>query len=487
MSRAIVLQHRHLRHEDHAALAKVARAYDEVVPIFVFDPHFYQDDSLACDARIRFMHECLQELDICLFHGNPVDIVSDFDEDVYALHTATGRYGEQRNDALSGAGVNFLQGDGLRRCANPREGWSASVKEWLTSETYDKPDNIVTPFETGVTIDWIEDEYDVSPDKQPVPHGGRKAALEQLASFCDSPEYWGHVSEPSRERGVSDLSPYLRFGALSVREVYQRVTERLSGHDKNAIESRLFWNLHYNQKLLDWSGWMDKAVNPELRSMGEHNAAQWRAFKQGETGYPMIDAAVRQLTATGWLTFRNRAMLATFHSNLLNLPWTQGADWLYYHLIDADAGINYTQWQSQTSRVGVNLYRIYNPRKQVRDSDEAADWIQEWVPELRGFPEQYLDQPEKAPLSVQEGCGIRIGEDYPLPIVEYEAARSRARRRLEQREAAAKGALESDEVQQRASLSSRGGEPSFDTESLKKESEQQSLSSFGSRTRSPQQ
>jgi deoxyribodipyrimidine photo-lyase len=477
MTRGIVLHHRHLRQVDHAALAEAATNHETVVPVFVFDPHFYQGDSLACNARIRFMHECLDELDISLFHGNPAEVVSSLDGDVYTIHTATGRYGVERNKELYDAGVTFVQGDGLRRCENPRNGWSDAIEEWLTDDTFDKPD-CIEPVESEVSIEWVEDEYDISSQKEQVPTGGRRAALDQLHEFCDSPEYWGHISEPTRERGVSDLSTYLRFGCLSIRETYQRVSERLSGHDKNAIQSRLFWNLHYQQKLLDWPGWMDEAVNPELRQMGTPDENKWTRFKNGRTGYPMVDAAVRQLTNTGWLNFRNRALLATFHSNLLNLPWKQGADWLYYHLIDADPGINYTQWQSQTSRVGTNLYRIYNPRKQVRDSDEATEWIQEWVPELRGFPEQHLDQPEKTPLSVQESCGIIIGEDYPLPVVEYEAARSRARRRLEQREAAAVEALEDPEVREWASLSARGRGRQPDVESLKQDSTQQSLADF---------
>ena len=152
-------------------------------------------------------------------------------------------------------------------------------------------------------------------------------------------------------------------------------------------------------------------------------------------------------------------MLASFVGHLLQLPWKLGADWMYYHLIDADPGINYTQWQNQTSRVGTNLFRMYNPRKQVRDSDEAADWIKEWVPELRALPAQFLDQPEKTPLGVQDDCGVSIGEDYPRPIVEYESARLEMRHLLEDKEHAAQDALAQPEIEKRASLSARGGSP----------------------------
>lgn len=477
MSRGIVLHHKHLRQTDHAAIAKAAANHDTVVPIFVFDPNFYQGGQAACDSRIRFMHESLKDITVSLFHGNPVDAVKYISGDVYTIHTATGRYGQKRNERLHEAGVTFVQGDGLRRVKNPRNGWSDAVEEYLTGELYERPTNIET-IESDVSIEWIEDEYNISPEKTDVPTGGRSAALEQLDSFLTEPEYWGYISEPTREHGLSKLGPYLRFGCLSVREAFQQAQERLTGHDKSSLTSRLYWNLHYKQKLLDWPEWMDKSVNPALREMGEPNSTRWERFKSGQTGYPMIDAAVRQLRETGWLNFRNRAMLASFHSNLLHLPWTDGADWMYYHLIDAEPGIHYTQWQNQTSRVGTNLYRIYNPRKQVRDRDEAADWIYEWIPELRGFPERHLDQPEKAPLSIQQECGISIGEDYPLPVVEYEAARSRARRRLEAVEADAVSALEDPTVRKRASLSARGRGRNPDVESLKQDSSQQSLGDF---------
>jgi Deoxyribodipyrimidine photolyase len=410
----------------------------------------------------------LRDIPVTLYHGNPVNAVKHLSGDVYTIHTATGRYGVERNEKLHQEGVNFVQGDGLRRVENTRDGWSDAIQDYLYGEPYTHDSSAITILDSDVSIEWIEDEYDIEPDKKRVPTGGRQAALKQLHDFADSPEYWGYVSEPTREHGLSKLGPYLRFGCLSIREAFQYLQEHLDGQDKNAITSRLHWNLHYQQKLLDWAGWMDKAVNPALRDMGTFDQEKWDRFKEGETGYPMVDAAVRQLKGTGWCNFRNRAMLASFHSNLLELPWTIGANWMYYHLIDADPAINYTQWQSQTSRVGTNLYRIYNPRKQVRDRDEAADFIREWIPALQELPEKYLDQPEKTPVAIQNKCGVIIGEDYPMPLVEYEAALSRVKRELEQREADAKEALQQDAVRERASLSARSRQYEPDIEALKK-------------------
>jgi len=465
--RAYVLHQKNLRHSDHAAIAQATQNHDEVIPIFIFDPHFYQKDGLACDSRLHFMHQCLHDLTVTLYHDDPVTVTQYITDPIYTIHTATGRYGMKRNEKLHQNNVTFVQGDGLNRSQNPRQEWSQKTETYLTGERHNRPSkDTITQLKNDVTIQDIEDMYDITPDKTNVPSGGRANALRTLHNFLEEPEYWGHISEPTRHKGVSDLSTYLKFGCLSVREVYQNVQKHLSGHNKNAITSRLYWNLHYKQKLLDWAGWMNKAVNPALRNMGTYNKNKWNALKNGKTGFPMIDAASRQLQDTGWLNFRNRAMLATFHSNLLNLPWKLGADWMYYHLIDAEAGINYTQWQSQSSRVGTNLYRIYNPIKQFndRDTDQASNWIKKYIPELRQLPNKHLAQPEKTPLHIQDKHNTRIGNDYPYPIIEYEQTRHEARHRLEQREQHAKQELTKPHIQANASLSRRGGTPNMTQE-----------------------
>lgn len=143
--------------------------------------------------------------------------------------------------------------------------------------------------------------------------------------------------------------------------------------------------------------------------------------------------------------------------DLLQQPWKIGADWFYYHLLDADPAINYTQFQLQAGVDGTNMMRVYNPRKQVRDNDPDGEFIKKWVPELRALPAQYLDRPEKTPVAVQEEVGVSIGDAYPYPIVEYEAARQAIIEKIEGVRDAAKRALHHPEVNRRASLSQRGG------------------------------
>jgi deoxyribodipyrimidine photo-lyase len=181
------------------------------------------------------------------------------------------------------------------------------------------------------------------------------------------------------------------------------------------------------------------------------------AWKAGETGYPLVDASMRALRETGWLNFRMRAMCATFYTYVLQCWWKVGADHFYRHLLDGDAAINYTQWQSQSNLTGVHPVRIYDPRKQVREHDPDGSFIRRYVPELRDLPTEHLDRPERAPLAVQESAGVRIGEDYPRPVVDFEARRDRAERVFSRLADRAREALSDPEIRRRASLSQRHG------------------------------
>jgi len=474
----VVWHREHLRTADHRALARAAEA-GAVLPLFVFDPGFYGADGLACDARIRFLHECLAGLDdayrragggLTYAHGDPVDVLGRFRDAgwaVVALSSATGRYGLARDERAAERGVAFVDGDGLvRGTEETRDDWQDQFEAWVEGDRHgwEPGTTTVGAAPTDVTPAAVERAYDLTPTKTKVPTGGRTEGWQTLAAFVDRiADYPGNISAPGDARdGCSGLSPYLRFGCLSVREVWQAVHEAAPAcRGRDLFTSRLAWNKHYEQKLADWPGWLDTAVNPVFRGFNadRHDPDLVAAWKAGETGYPMVDAAMRCLRETGWLNFRMRAMGASVFYHLLGQPWQIGADHYHYHLVDSVAGINYTQWQSQAGLVGKPTLRLYNPRKQVRDHDPDGEWIREWVPELRGLPAEFLDAPEKAPLAVQRECGVRVADDgdYPRPVVEFEAARDRFFERRDAVKAEAAARLADPEVARRASLSGGRG------------------------------
>jgi len=470
----VVWHCRQLRTTDHPALAYAAREYDTLLPVFVFDPSFYGRDGLACDARIRFMHESLHDVTqqyttrtgtpVTFAHGSPTTVLPRFYEDGWDIVTTadpTGRYGLRRDNAVAEAcDVTFIDADGLvRGTEDTRDGWTAHAEDWLTDDqaTWDETTVTVTQVDTPVSPSTIETTYDITPQKDITRTGGTKQAVQHLERFIENiSDYPGSISAPTDARsGTSQLSPYLRFGCLSVRQVYQAIDSDVTDtRAKELFVSRLFWNRHYNQKLADWPGWMDTAVNPVLEDFhaDTHDPELVTAWKHGNTGYPMVDASMRCLTHTGWLNFRMRAMCASFLCDLLQQPWKIGADWFYYHLLDADPAINYTQFQIQAGVDGTNMMRVYNPRKQVTDNDPDGEFITKWVPELVDLPGEHLARPEKTPIHVQNESGVSIDEDYPRPIVEYETARANILDKFRAVRPQAKQALDHPEVARRVSI-----------------------------------
>lgn len=517
----VVWYRKHLRLGDQRALARAVADGDAVCPLFVFDPAFYSEGGLACDARVRFLHEAVTSLNrlwattparsinrtaarsadrlaestpldprsagrtagrsetiesltqpdtpgVSIGYGDPVELLSRFVDRGWSILTMaapTSRYGARRDDrvrTVCGDAVEFVSGDGLVRDREwSRADWQTRIEEWLTASQHAPAwddQTVRVTIDTDITPALVDDGFDITPTKTQVPTGTHRAATTRLREFLDRiRSYPGNISAPQDARGgTSGLSPYLNLGLLSIRQVHQYVTDNApSCRGRRMFISRLVWNMHYNQKLADWSGWTERAVNPvfEGRNEKHHDPALVEAWKQGRTGFPMVDAAMRCLRRTGWLNFRMRAMGASFFTHILHQPWWIGADWYHHHLIDSDVGINYTQWQSQAGLIGKPSQRVYNPRKQVRDHDPEGTWITRWVPELDPLPSQFLDRPERTPLVTQRECDVIIGEDYPRPVVDFEARRESFWAQYERHRPAAARQLRRPEIATRASLS----------------------------------
>ncbi|MEM6884674.1 MAG: FAD-binding domain-containing protein, partial [Verrucomicrobiota bacterium] len=249
----------------------------------------------------------------------------------------------------------------------------------------------------------------------------------------------------------SRISPYLTYGAISVREAYQAGCERkmdlkLMKAEKSmpaadlklwnsALRSflgRLRWHCHFIQKLED---------EPELEQRNLYRACdglredQWneeyyQAWSQGRTGYPIVDACMRSLRATGWINFRMRAMLMSFASYHLWLHWRKTGLHLARLFTDYEPGIHWPQVQMQSGTTGINSIRIYSPAKQSVDQDPQGIFIRQWVPELQQLPEYYLAEPEKTPEMEQSMYSCRIGIHYPEPVVEHVTAYKAAQKRI---------------------------------------------------------
>lgn len=256
--------------------------------------------------------------------------------------------------------------------------------------------------------------------------GGRSEGLQYLDSFVQTRvyDYARGISKPGLSRtSCSRLSPYIAWGNISIKEAYQSGMEAKEQSAKKkvfqAFLSRLRWHCHFIQKF-DMECEMEfLSYNRAYRHLDQPiNEVFLEAWKQGMTGYPLVDASMRCLKATGYLNFRMRAMLVSFLTHHLWQPWQSASHHLASIFLDFEPGIHYPQLQMQAGVTGTNTLRIYNPIKQSYDHDAEGSFIKEWVPELSAISSVHIHEPWKMTLLEQAFTKVEIGKDYPSPIVD---------------------------------------------------------------------
>ena len=268
--------------------------------------------------------------------------------------------------------------------------------------------------------------------------GGSSLAKQYLNSFFEErvSHYNQHISKPALSRkSCSRLSPYLAWGNLSMRQVYQAAVEtKKSSNQKwniNSFMSRLRWHCHFIQKFEMMEQYEIENINPGYDGLRiDWDEEKYRAWEQGQTGYPLIDACMRCLHATGYINFRMRSMLVSFLTHHLWLHWKRGADYLASLFLDFEPGIHYAQFQMQAGTTGYNTVRIYNPVKQSKENDPDGVFIKAWVPELGQLSPSLIHEPWKMSEFEQQMGGCILGADYPLPIVDIKTTYKSASKAL---------------------------------------------------------
>jgi len=467
----VLLHRRDLRTLDNKALEV---ASGEAAPIYIFDPEVWSHE-LSLDARQEFVLESLKDLnrqyirlgtELTFYHGDTAEILQELKSKGHEIifNKDANHFYQEKESKLRDE-FTAVKGSAVKSRENGKsEKWANYAKNWFESEKYTRPEKIENNrLEGNISVKEIKAKYSVNPEKEDFGKGGSFEAGKRLEEFIESiDDYSGCISSPSKaESSTSHLSPYIRFGCVSPRQVYQKVVEDTdSWNNERSVEmfkDRVFWQQHFNQKIEDNPDVFKEAVNPVYRDLNKENYDEElvEAWKHGRTGYPLVDASMRALVETGWLNFRMRAMSASFFSYILKQWWKTGADFFYKHLIDADVAINYYQWQMQSGLVGVHANRIYNPTKQVKENDPNGEFIKKYVPELREVPQEFIPEPWKMPEKVQKECGVKIGRNYPEPVVNYDREARRAREFFKKKAPEAYAAFKDDEVWRKASLSSR--------------------------------
>jgi deoxyribodipyrimidine photo-lyase len=264
---------------------------------------------------------------------------------------------------------------------------------------------------------------------------GERAARERLKSFLADgiAGYARGRDRPDIER-TSNLSPHLRFGEISPRQIWHAAqfaaAERpaLAG-DIDKFISELGWREFCRHLLFDSPEMATRNLQPAFDAFPwRPDRRALRAWQRGQTGYPMVDAGMRQLWQTGTMHNRVRMVVASFLVKHLLIDWREGERWFWDTLVDADAASNPANWQwvAGCGADAVPYFRVFNPILQGAKFDPLGDYVRRWVPELARLPAALIHQPWKAAPLELESAGVRLGSSYPEPIVEHHAGRERA-------------------------------------------------------------
>jgi len=265
---------------------------------------------------------------------------------------------------------------------------------------------------------------------------GASAAHARLTEFlADALESYQDLRDRPGAHGTSRLSPYLHFGEIGPREIWHALRRRAeaAGQHSSWRDSRFLaevgWREFAHHLLYHFPHTPERPLRARYeRFPWKSNPSALRAWQRGATGYPVVDAGMRELWCTGWMHNRVRMIAASFLVKDLLLPWTDGARWFWDTLVDADLASNTLGWQwvAGCGADAAPFYRIFNPVTQGTKFDPAGSYVRRWVPELAALPNEWLHQPWAAPPAVLSAARVELGVNYPHRVVEHEAARQAA-------------------------------------------------------------
>lgn len=464
-STCLLWMRRDLRLHDHPALHRARAEFDVVVPVFVLDDALLHG-RYASTPRARFLFGCLRALDgqlrergsgLVLRRGAPEHELPKLADEVGAravLWTSdVSPYALRRDAAVTAAlterGVRAVPNTGTyaRDVSKVRkadgEAFTVFTPYWKTWERLAAREVVgapraLAPLPAGLARgDLPSARMDLA---TPVCEPGEPAAREALRRWLDGPVDRYADRHDTLAGGTSILSPYLRWGCLSARECEVRARRRATpGAD--AWVRQLAWRDFYASVLLAHPENVRREFQPKFRSLAwHHDADALDAWKRGETGFPIVDAGMRQLAATGWMHNRARMVVGSFLTKDLHLDWRAGERHFASLLLDGEPAQNNGNWQWIAS-TGVDpapyFRRIFNPILQQQKFDPDGAYVRRWVPELAAVPASRLAEPWTMTEAEQRGAGCAIGLDYPPPIVDHADERKRAMDRYREASASA--------------------------------------------------
>jgi deoxyribodipyrimidine photo-lyase len=453
---------RDLRLTDNEALAAAVAEADQVIPVFVLDPAWLKWPYVGRKG-VAFLLGGLRRLDEDLRArgGRLVVREGDAREELRAVWEEGGAeaifaeedftpYGREREGDVAeelplervGGGMVHRPGTVLKADGTAYRVFGPFGRRWRAlpgpeaGEVRAAPGRLVTPAEVGSVPIPTEPALPRAVPFAP----GEGEGQQRLAAFVEGEEApiyrYGELRDRLDVEGTSRLSPYLRLGMVSARQAVVAALEAMAaapdGEGRRGAESwlkELVWREFYGHVLYHFPYVLERSFRAELGGVAwENDEGAFGAWCEGRTGYPVVDAGMRQLAETGWMHNRARMVVASFLVKDLLVDWRWGEGYFMEQLVDGDVAANNGgwQWTAGTGTDAAPYFRVFNPVLQGRKHDPEGAYVRRWVPELARVPGGLVHEPWRMPLEVQEEAGCVVGRDYAGPMVDHGWARERA-------------------------------------------------------------
>ncbi|CAK1223198.1 deoxyribodipyrimidine photo-lyase [Fructobacillus evanidus] len=454
---------RDLRLTDNRALHAAMQKSDQVIFIFIIDPKQIQNNASvnqsAFFASVLHFKETLAKNNITLLiqTGPVIDVVTEIKtkvpsvSDIYLNFDERG-YGRKRDQQtirhlsqeLGIVAHPFLDFTLTSASSIKKQDGSAYqiftpyYKKWLSvQKDQPLPSLTSTEIQDKQVAEPFEDHIDdlkklINPNHSYAYQDslGEQQAVNTLEDFVSNKlaDYDQNRDIPALD-GTSHLSRYLRTGEISIRTVYDAVSRQPASLGKETFIKELCWRDFYNMIYTIYPNQKDQAINTKFQTIPWiNNESQFNAWKNGTTGFPIIDAAMQQLNQTGWLHNRLRMIVASFLTKDLLINWTWGEQYFQEKLVDYDPASNIGgwQWAASTGTDSVPYFRIFNPFTQAEKFDPDAKFIKQYIPALADLPADKIHHIDRLSEADQQQYQVILGKDYPKPIVDHALARKRA-------------------------------------------------------------